>query len=91
MSAEEEQVVRVEVDVKAEDDTPNGVHLTATENEAAAGGETAPAAIQSEERPSAEGQDAAGEDSGTEEVVEANGIYLRFFRPREAALVQGRC
>ena len=76
MSAEEEQVVTVEVDVEPKDETPNG-GVEAAESETAAptaaeettaNGGTAAA---TEEQPA--GADAGGEDSGTEDVVEANG------------------
>lgn len=99
MSAEDgEQVVTVEVDVKAEDETPdggvqpaesepaagteettaNGETAAATE-ETTANGETAAAAATDEQQQEA-GGDAGGEDSGTEDAVEANGTSTNHLR-----------
>lgn len=94
MSAEDgEQVVTVEVDVKAEDETPDG-GVQPAESEPAAGtdetaaaateettanGETAAAAATDEQQQEA-GGDAGGEDSGTEDAVEANGTSTNHLR-----------
>ena len=87
MSADEEQIVTVEVDVEAKDEIPNGGSVEpVVDGETAAGAEETTAnggtaaAAASEEQPPAVA-DAGGEDSGTEDVVEANGNVIFHTQP----------
>lgn len=72
----EEQVVTVEVDVKAEEDSPDGGEPEETSQRE--GGETETAATSQEPEPKAEPTKQEGEDSGSEDEQAAAGKGTRF-------------